>query len=62
MDSYDYSIDEMTKILVYRMKYGVRISDEDILLIAGSFFDKHEKNYEAKKLCFLENIHRILGK
>ena len=37
MDSYDYSIDEMTKILVYLMKYGVRISDEDILLIAGSF-------------------------
>lgn len=62
MDSYDYSIDEMTKILVYLMKYGVRISDEDILLIAGSFFDKHEKDYEVKKLSFLENIHRILGK
>ena len=44
------------------MKYGVRISDEDILLISGSFFDKHEKNYEAKKLSFLENIHRIIGK
>ena len=62
MYSYDYSIDEMTKILVYLMKYGVRISDEDILLIAGSFFDKHEKDYEVMKLSFLENIHRILGK
>lgn len=44
MDSYDYSIDEMTKILVYLMKYGVRISDEDILLIAGSFFNQNDKN------------------
>ena len=34
----------MTKILVYRMKYDVRISDKDILLIAGSFFDEHEKS------------------
>lgn len=62
MDSNEYTIDEMTKILVYLMKYGVRISDEDILLISGSYFDKHEKNYEAKKLSFLENIHRIIGK
>ena len=62
MFSDDYSIYEMTKILVYLMKYAVHISDEDILQIAGSFFDKHEKNYEAKKLSFLENIHRILGK
>lgn len=62
MVSSDYSIDEMTKIIVYLMKYGVQISDKDILLIAGSFFDEHEKDYEAKKLSFLENIHRILGK
>lgn len=62
MVSSDYSIDEMTKIIVYLMKYGVQISDKDILLIAGSFFDKHEKNYESKKLSFLENIHRILGR
>lgn len=62
MDSYDSSIDEMTKMLFQNMKIGIMLSDEMILQIAGSIFDESEDDYETKKLSFLNNIHKILGK
>ena len=62
MESYDYTIDEMTKMLVHNMEIGIEISDEVILQIAGTFFDESEEDYETNKLSFLNKIHGSLGK
>ncbi len=62
MESNDYLIDEMTKMLVHHMEIGIEFSDEVILQIAGTYFDENEEDYEPKKLSFLNNIHRSLGK
>lgn len=59
---FDYSVEQMTKIIFDLMSIGVQLSDNDILLIAADLYDSTDDNYEANKKSFLANIHRILGK
>ena len=61
-DMMDYSVIEMTKIIVYLTKIGVQISDEQILQIADDLFAKEAKDFNSKKQEFLNSIRRIIGK